>query len=118
MRRISFSLTEPQFLAGSKTVTRRLGWLKLKPGEHLMAVRQAMGLKKGEKQHELGEIEVVSVRRERLDAITQADCDREGFPDLGPSGFVDMFYRHMRCKPHKLVTRIEFRRVAPEAPPE
>ena len=33
MRNISFSLTEEQFLNGSKDVTRRLGWLFLKPGD-------------------------------------------------------------------------------------
>ena len=114
MRRISFSLTERQFCDGSKTVTRRVGWSTLKPGEHLMAVRKAMGLKKGEHQHVLGEIEVVSVRREMLSCISWEDCAREGFPELSPAEFVAMFCREMSCRLDRIVTRIEFRRVAGE----
>lgn len=112
MRRMSFALTTRQFLDGSKTVTRRLGWKFLKVGERVMAIEKGMGLKKGEKQVELGVIEIVDVRRERLDAITQADCVREGFPSMSPDSFVEMFCRHMRCQPHEEVTRIEFRRTS------
>lgn len=116
-RSISFSHTEQQFLDGSKTVTRRLGWSSLEAGVRLRAVRKAMGLKKGEKPHVLGDIEVVSVRRERLDAITTNDCVLEGFPQMTPREFVDFFCRSMRCEPETLVTRIEFKRVA-SAPDE
>jgi capsid protein len=49
MRNISFSMTESQFLDGSKDVTRRLGWLTLQAGDHLMACRKCQGLKPGEK---------------------------------------------------------------------
>ena len=111
MRSMSFALTTRQFLDGSKTVTRRLGWLTLKPGERIRAVEKAMGLKKGEHPRVLGVIEVVSVRRERLDAIEDADCAREGFPGMTAEGFVEMFCRHMGCLPDALVTRIEFRKV-------
>lgn len=118
MRSISFSLTEQQFLAGTKDVTRRLGWLKLKPGDRLKGVRKAMGLKKGEHQVVLGEIEVVSVRREQLRRMTnesgygRVECAREGFPLMGPAGFVAFFCAsHGRCTPETVVTRIEFRRV-------
>lgn len=85
MRNISFALTEQQFIDGSKNVTRRLGWLKLKPGDRLMGVRKAMGLKPGEQIVRLGEIEVISVRREPLRAMTDdvdygfEECIREGF---------------------------------------
>lgn len=115
MRSISFALTKRQFLDGSKDVTRRLGWASLKPGTRLRAVEKAMGLKKGEHPVVLGEIEVVSVRRERLAAITPADVRREGFPDMGPTSFVEMFCAHMGCTYGDEVTRIEFRRVP--APP-
>lgn len=47
MRSISFSLTTPQFLDGTKDVTRRLGWEKIKAGDTLRAVKKAMGLKTG-----------------------------------------------------------------------
>ncbi len=111
MRRISFSMTEAQFLDGSKTVTRRLGWKTLQSGERLTAVRKAMGLKKGEKQHILGDIVVVNVGREPLDAIDEVDVRHEGFPDMTPAQFVEMFCGHMKCKPWRDVTRIEFRRI-------
>jgi hypothetical protein len=112
MKNISFMLTEPQFLDGSKTVTRRVGWRTLKAGAQLKAVRKSQGLKKGEKAHPLGVIEVIDVRRERLDAITADDCAREGFPEMSPAEFVAMFCREMSCKPETIVGRIEFRKVA------
>lgn len=113
MRRMSFALTERQFLAGEKDVTRRLGWAFLRPGDHVLAIRKGMGLARGEKQVVLGEIETVSVRRELLDAIlaNRDDCRREGYPELRPDEFVSMFCAAMRCHPGVTVTRIEFRRV-------
>lgn len=111
MRLMSFSLTTPQFLAGTKTVTRRMGWRNLKAGQRLQAIEKGQGLKKGEKVRRLGLIEVIDVRREKLSAITAEDCKREGFPDLQPAQFV-LFYGHATgCKPWELVTRIEFRRI-------
>ncbi len=130
MRMMSFALTERQLLDGTKTVTRRAGWQNLKPGEHITAVRKAMGLKAGEKAVVLCEIEVVSVRREPLDCITREDVIAEGFPEWAdlPMNFVTMFMDHMRVpadpvtwslgdkrtRPmvgYDLVTRIEFRKV-------
>jgi len=99
VRRISFSLTTPQFLDGSKDVTRRLGWQDLEPGTHLLGIEKGMGLKKGDKQVVLGEIEVVSVRRERLDAITPEDVEREGFPGQNPEWFVAFFCKGGRARP-------------------
>lgn len=107
-------LTERQFCDGSKDVTRRLGWKNLKAGDRLLGVRKAMGLKKGEKQHPLGVIQVVSARREPLSKITKREVVREGFPDMTPREFVEMFCKHMKCLPHHTVTRIEFRHVTKE----
>jgi hypothetical protein len=130
MRMMSFALTERQLMDGSKTVTRRTGWQNLKPGTRLLAVRKAMGLKPGEKVVVLCEVDVVSVRRERLDAITPADVAAEGFPEWANhvDEFVRMFTAHMRVPAEAvvkslrdtrmrpmtgadLVTRIEFRKV-------
>lgn len=108
MRNISFALTEPQILAGTKTVTRRTGWATLAPGTLLMGVRKGMGLKKGETVHRLRPIRVVSVRREALGAIDQADVIAEGFPEMTPAEFVAMFCAHNNCGPETVVTRIEF----------
>lgn len=111
MRHMSFSLTERQLLDGTKTVTRRLGWKALKVGDELRAVRKCMGLRKGERQQALGRIRVKSVRTERLDEITLDEVDREGFPDMTVTGFVEMFCRAMHCRHYDLVTRIEFERL-------
>jgi hypothetical protein len=110
--RMSFSMTEPQFLDGSKDVTRRLGWRKATAGTRALAVRKCMGLKKGEKQVVIGAIEIVSSRWERLDAIDEDECRREGFPTMTPAAFVEFFCKsHHGCKPSTLVNRIEFRRI-------
>jgi hypothetical protein len=111
VRSMSFSLTERQFLDGSKTVTRRLGWASLGPGARLRAVRKAMGLKKGEQQVVLGTLLVTGVTREELGVISQADVVREGFPEMTPEEFVAMFCKHMGGKPNQIVTRIEFEKV-------
>lgn len=105
---MSFALTEEQLLAGQKDVTRRLGWLWLKPGDQVRAVRKAMGLRKGERVHVLGTIRVVSVRREPLCRIDLDDCRREGFPRMTPSVFVTFFASANSCSAEALVTRIEF----------
>lgn len=111
MKNISFALTTAQFLDGSKTVTRRLGWMKARARDVLCAVEKSQGLKKGEKVKRLGPIRVKDARRERLDAITQADCILEGFPEYDPYQFVYFFCEHNGCTPETLVTRIEFERL-------
>lgn len=110
MRRMSFALTTEQILSKSKTVTRRFGWDFLKPGDLVQPIRRGMGLKKGEKQELLGcPIEVVSVRKERVDAILLDDVEREGFPNWGPSDFVDFLCSHHGAKRSDIVNRIEFK---------
>lgn len=111
-RCISFALTTQQFLDGTKDVTRRHGWGWLQAGTVLTAVRQVRGLKRGQKVERLGDIRVKSVRREPLNAITQDDVAREGFPKWTPAQFVNFFcHSHRKCAPDCLVTRIEFERV-------
>jgi len=120
VRNISFALTVPQVMEGTKTVTRRLGWMHLKVGDQLRPVRKCMGLRPGEKLDVLRDpIIVVDVRREPLRRMTDdldygfTECVLEGFgahPDYRfPSAFVDMFCAtHRGCTPDTLVTRIEF----------
>jgi hypothetical protein len=94
MRLMSFAITERQLLEGTKTVTRRTGWIDLKPGEKILAVRRATGMAK---VVPLCVIEVVSVRRERLDAVNPADVLAEGFPHW--TNQVDEFVR-LFCATH------------------
>ncbi|MGE3519225.1 MAG: hypothetical protein AB7J63_09755 [Vicinamibacterales bacterium] len=112
---MSFSLTTPQILDASKTVTRRLGWTDLAPGTLFCAVRKGMGLKKGEKVERLKVLRAVNVWREPLDrllfddAYGRREVIREGFPELTPAEFVRMFCRtHRGCTPQTVLTRIEF----------
>lgn len=119
MRNISFSMTTPQFIDGSKDVTRRFGWWFLKPGDRLMAVEKAMGLKKGEKMKRLGVIEVVSVRKEPLSEMSRdleyglEELRREGYPFgcTSPTEFVIRLAKSAKVDRHEPVNRIEFRRV-------
>ncbi len=126
---MSYRHTLGPFLCGDKDVTRRLGWLNLKPGEHYMAVRQAQGLKKGEKVQRLGECVCLHNYPEELRCIEyysyrgwssipqifrstiRKETAREGFPELTPHQFVVMFCREMKCTPKTIVNRIEFARV-------
>lgn len=107
-RNMSFALTIEQFKAQTKTVTRRFGWLFLKRGDQVCGVEKAMGLKAGEKIKRLGYIRIVSVRTEPLNAITQEDVVREGFPDWTPEQFVAMIVKHYGASPVATVNRVEF----------
>lgn len=108
MKNISFQLTTDQIKNRSKTVTRRLGWRNLKVGDVLQACEKCMGRKNGEPLVKLGAIRVVSVRREPLNAITNEDCVKEGFPFFSSIHFITMFCEEMKCQPETIVTRIEF----------
>ena len=115
MRCISFSLTTPQFSAGIKTVTRRIGWARAKAGDEMKAVEKAMGLKRGETMVVIGHIRIVSARTERLDRMLSdrayglVEVRREGLPDMSPEQFVEFFCRtHSGCFPEREITRLEF----------
>ena len=49
MRAMSFMLTTEQMRNRSKSVTRRLGWNTLKPGDRIIAAVKCQGLGKGGK---------------------------------------------------------------------
>lgn len=105
---MSVSRTEDAVRDRSKTVTRRRGWLTLKPGDRLTLCRKVMG-RRGEPLVRIAEVEVVSVRREPLEAITQDEVIREGFPAWTPRHFVRWFAVAMSVDPSDEVTRIEWR---------
>ena len=124
MRNISFSLTTPQFIAGTKDVTRRWGWLFLYAGMELCAIEKGQGLGKGGKVKRLGIIRVVRVSIEPLNRICtdleygHRECIREGFPpphhESDPGNFVEFFCdSHRGCKPDTPITRIEFVKIGP-----
>ena len=108
-RNMSCAMTTQQVIDEIKDVTRRFGWWFLKPGDKLWLVEKAMGLQKGEKINRLKLVEVVSTRPEPLNAITQDDVIREGFPDWTPQRFVQMLVDHYKIDPTKICNRIEFK---------
>lgn len=109
MRNMSFMITTQQFKNRTKRVTRRVGWWFLKSGDLLCGVEKSQGLKRGEKIVKLGVIRVVSLSSERLDAITQEDVILEGFPEMTPAQFVDMFCKsHKGCTPETIINRIAY----------
>lgn len=115
MRNMAFSKTTPQIIGESKDITRRDGWDFLQPGDRLCAIEKGQGLKKGETVKRLKIIEVVSTRWEPLEAITQDDVRREGFPEWTPEQFIQFYLKGNRGKTRKsLVNRIEFKYIQRE----
>lgn len=132
-RLMSVSYTEQAVRDRRKTVTRRLGWRFLKPGDRVTLCRKVRGRKPGEPLDRIAEVEVVSVRREPLFAITDEEVAREAVPLTDSDGherfdevwiadgkpwntaqpaswaWVAWFAREMGCYPETEVTRIEWR---------
>lgn len=111
-------LTKEQILNRTKTVTRRMGWRNLKPGDRLQGVEKGMGLKRGEAIKKLAVIEVVDVGVECLAVLMNCpsygkdEVAKEGFPEMTPAEFVQFFSdSHKNCPFETEVTRIEFRYV-------
>lgn len=120
-RNISFYLTQAQFRARTKTVTRRFGWTFLKVGDILNAVEKGQGLKKGEKMVKMGQIRVVSLQWEFVNKMLRSrqygrkECIREGFPDKTPEQFVALLLNANRGMTEEdLVHRIEFEYIEEE----
>ncbi|SIN48439.1 Uncharacterised protein [Mycobacteroides abscessus subsp. bolletii] len=108
LRWMAVSLTTQQVRDRIKTQTRRDGWLQLKAGDQLALCPKYRGVPRGEREL-ITIVDVLSVRREPLGAITAADVLAEGFPDLSPAEFVEFFCRtHRGITPDREVTRIEW----------
>jgi hypothetical protein len=113
-RNMSFSITTQQARDKSKTVTRRLGWWFLKSGDCVRQVEKSQGLRKGEKVKWIHLIRISDARPEPLRRMIddptygKAECILEGFPDMSPEAFVEMFCRHNGCEPDESINRIKF----------
>jgi hypothetical protein len=127
---MSVALTEQAVRGRTKTVTRRLGWRFAKRGDRLTLCRKVMGRKPGEPLVRIAEVEIVNVRRELLRDFTAEDIEREGVPpetftplahfdhesacrDCLRANWIGWFARTMACDAEALVTRIEWRYLAP-----
>jgi hypothetical protein len=110
VRNMSFAMTTEQVRNQTKTVTRRFGWWFLRTGDVVQPILKGMGLKKGEKVQKVGPpIRIVSTRREMVGDVTDAECVREGFPEMSRGEFIrlltDDFRKATGTSP---VNRIEF----------
>lgn len=108
-RLMSVALTTEQVRARRKTVTRRVGWQVLKPGDLLTLCPKVRGRRAGEPLERIVTVEVVSIRREQLDHITPEDVVAEGFPDMTPTEFVEFFTAtHRGVTASTEITRVEW----------
>lgn len=111
MKRMKFNVAHAALLRGEKTVTRRIGWGDLEPGTKLEAVREVKRAGVVEIVV-LGIVTVVSVRSEPLSSITPEECAREGYPNMRPREFVNLFCRvnarSAFAADRLTVTRVEF----------
>lgn len=111
---MSVALTTRQVRDRSKTVTRRKGWLRkdapvLKEGDLLTLCAKVRGRKPGEPLDRIVTVTIISVRRERLDAVTPEDVTAEGFPCWAPEQFIKFFCdSHKGCTPSTTITRIQW----------
>lgn len=108
MRNMGFRTNPNAIKNRTKTVTRRLGWDFLKPGDTLQACERCLGLKKGEHPTKLTKIKTLSVTQEPLNHITQEDVVKEGYPDWTPNDYIRHFCQTFNVKPTTYVNRIEF----------
>jgi hypothetical protein len=107
---MAVSLTEAQVRDRAKTVARPPGRPVLRPGDRITLYREVPGRHPGETLDRVAAVEVVSVRREPLDAITAADLTAEGFPRMTPAEYVLHFRAtHRGCTPQTEITRIAWR---------
>ena len=107
-RNMSFLHTKQQMRDRTKTVTRRGGWIFLKPGDVVNAVETCMGLRRGERMRRICQIVVTQVTREPLNRITPSDVAREGFPHWTSEQFITFYCNNMKTRPTDEVTRIAF----------
>ncbi len=108
MKNMSFFLTTHQMKKRTKTVTRRLGWGSLEVGNYVMACVKCQGLGSGGKIERIWPLKITGIGREPLNTITHAGCVKEGFSEMSPRQFVDMFCKHNKCTREHLVNVIEF----------
>lgn len=118
---MSVAFTEQAVVERRKTVTRRKGWWRDKNGRELLVVgdrltlcRKVMGRKPGEPLVRLVDVEVVSLRRERLDEILwrldygEQEMVLEGFPGMSPNDFIATYFTPQGIALTDDITRIEY----------
>ncbi|WP_235661553.1 hypothetical protein [Mycobacteroides abscessus] len=105
---MSVALTTQAVRDRAKTQSRRDGWLGLTAGDRLALCPKYRGVRREDREL-ITIVDVLSVRREPLSAITAGDVLAEGFPAFTPAEFVAFFCRtHRGVRPDSVITRIEW----------
>jgi len=107
-RHMSFSKTIKQIYEKTKTETMRMSWDKLVPGDIVIAVEKAQGLKRGEKVVKITPIRIKYKIETIVMDVSPENCIKEGFPEFTPLQFIEMFCNLNKCKPFDLVNRFAF----------
>ncbi len=110
VRLMSFAMTVEQMRARRKTVTRRHTAKHVAEGDLILAVEKARGVRVADRVS-IAVIRVLSVRRETLGMITPAECILEGFPELSPREFVQLYLKGNGISPRVPLTEIETTRI-------
>lgn len=92
LRIMSFALTVRQMQNQIKTVTRRHGSRNVKPGDLILAVEKARGVKISDRVP-IAVLRVISVHREPLSHVTTDECVAEGFADKTPEQFIELYLK-------------------------
>lgn len=119
-RLMSVAYTEQAVVDRIKHVTRRKGWSMLSPGDRVTLCRKVQGRRRASGYVEplvrLAEVEILGVRRERLDLMITdpvygaAEVAAEGFPGMEPVEFIHRFFTHAQGIPAEaVITRVEWR---------
>lgn len=101
---MSVALTTQAVRDRQKTQTRRAGWRHLKEGDQLALCPKVRGVRRDNREL-ITIVDVVSVRRELLRAITAEDVVAEGFPNLTTADFITFFCdSHRGVRPESEIT--------------
>jgi len=110
---MAFSLTTKQMYSHTKFVTRRNGRVP-KCWQVVQAIEKGQGIPKGGHVVVIGPILILDVRREPLSRMTddleygKKEVALEGFPEMSPAEFVEMYCKANKCKSSQIVNRVQF----------
>jgi len=111
-RLMSVAFTEQAVVERRKTVTRRKGWLFVKPGDRLTLCRKVMGRKRRGRGHQRSALCAVAgpYATDQNGGTIWPELIAEGFPDMNPSEFMIRYFINAQgIGAMDDVTRIEWR---------
>ena len=106
---ISFGMTLDRFLALKKTVTRRY-WSSRYATRLRLCKTPIYATSNWRNGDIVGTVQIISIKNDNLEEITQEEVILEGYPEYTPEEFLDAFFsdRKAKNKPGYSYYRIEF----------